>query len=511
MFPFCDFGRRDIIETKKKAILVNFHVISKMLGLLVMTVGASMLPAWLWTFYYKDGGGLAIFLSMIISLALGGVMFWVGNRGGKDFFRREATAVVGLGWLIVAGVGALPFWFSGTADFGNYIDCYFESMSGFTTTGASVMTDFEALPRGLHFWRCFTHWLGGMGIIVLFVALLPLLGAGGRALMKSEVPGPVTETLTPKVKDTAVVLWKLYCLFTIMQTIALKLCGMTWFDAMCHTFATLATGGFSTNPMSVGGYGKLSYEIVIIIFMFIAGTNFSLYYGVFRGKPLTLFKDSEWRGYVGIIAAGTLFVTAVLAFSGYYETLGESFRYAVFQVPCLMTTTGFATADFDLWPESTKVLLVVLMFVGGCAGSTGGGLKVVRWIILVKAGVHQVERIFSPRTVRRLRLGKMPLQNELVTQVQIFFFLWILLFVMGILLIGLLESGNKDFDLVTNVTMVVATLNNIGPGLAKVGATGNYADFTGATKIVLSVLMVLGRLELYSILVLFAPRFWRGK
>ncbi|MFW5870449.1 MAG: TrkH family potassium uptake protein [Candidatus Sumerlaeota bacterium] len=486
---------------------MNFYVISKMLGLLVMTVGASMLPAWGWTFYYRDGGGWAIFFSMLVSLVMGGVLFYIGQRGNKDFFRREAIAVVGLGWLVVAGVGALPFYFYGA--FPTFIDCYFESMSGFTTTGASVLVDYEALPKGLLFWRSFTHWLGGMGIIVLFVALLPLLGAGGRALMKSEVPGPVTETLTPKVKDTAVVLWKLYCFFTIAQTIALRICGLSWFDSFCHTFATLATGGFSTHPDSVGGYDNLPAEMVIVIFMLIAGTNFSLYYGVFRGKPLTLFKDPEWRGYIGIVAVSTLFVMLVLRYSGTYATMGTSFRYAFFQVPTLMTTTGFSTANFDLWPGVTKLLLVILMFIGGCAGSTGGGIKVVRWIILVKAGFHEVERIFSPRTVRRLRLGKMPLQRELVGQVQIFFFLWVSVLIIGILAVTLLEGSQHDLE--TSVTMVVATLNNIGPGLSEVGAIGNYAGFNGATKMVLSLLMVLGRLELYSILVLFAPHFWRGK
>jgi len=492
---------------------LNYFVVLKLLGLLVITVAASMTPSLLWSLYYRDGAQLAILLAMVVSGVAGSIMFVVGRSRPQDLFRREATTVVGVGWLLSALVGALPFYFAGA--FPSLVDCYFEAMSGFTTTGASVLIDFDSMAQGLHFWRCFTHWLGGMGIIVLFVAILPFLGAGGRALMKSEVPGPVTESLTPRVKDTAAVLWKLYCILTVAQTFFLMLCGMSFFDALCHTFATLATGGFSTHARSIAGYESLPIEIVTIVFMIAAGTNFSLYYTMLRGNRRALFVDREWRTYVYILAGSTVFVAFLLWWrSPIYESPFRALRDSAFQVVALMTTTGFATANFDLWPGTVKVLLVLLMFVGGCAGSTGGGIKVMRWIILAKAGWGQLERVYSPRTVRKVRLGGEVLDDELKASILTFFFLWMVIFAMGTLMVTFLEGQSllgDDKHLVTAATAVVATLNNIGPGLGLVGAVENYAFFNPATKLLLTFLMVLGRLELYAILVLFAPRFWRSR
>lgn len=485
--------------------IVNGFVLLKLLGLLLLTMGAAMAPSLAWSVCYRDGAQLPILAAMLTTAAVGLIAYGIGRRRPQDLFRKEATAVVGLGWLLSAGAAALPFYYARA--FPSFADCYFEAMSGLTTTGASVLTDFEALPLGLHFWRCFTHWLGGMGIIVLFVALLPFLGAGGRALLQHEVPGPVTETLTPRVKDTAKVMWQLYCGFTLAETVLLRFFGMSWFDALCHSFATLATGGFSTHPASIAGYGNLGMEIVVIVFMVIAGTNFSLYYSVLRNDPKALLRDPEWRAYIGIIVVCTLFVTIVLRHAGFYASFFEALRYAAFQVPCLMTTTGFATANFDLWPASTKIVLVGLMFVGGCAGSTGGGIKVVRWIILAKGCWGQLERVYSPRTVRKQRLGKAVLAEDLMASTLVFFFTWTMVFITGAFLVAVLEGSR--YDLVTVFTAVAATLNNIGPGLAKVGALETYTHFTGATKWLLSFCMVLGRLELYTILVLFAPRFWK--
>ncbi|MFP4579350.1 MAG: TrkH family potassium uptake protein [Candidatus Sumerlaeia bacterium] len=494
---------------------MNFYIIAKLLGLLLMTVGAAMLPALGWSVYYQDGAILEITGAMVLTFFCGLGLFGIGRLKPQELFRREAIAVVGLGWLLSALAGALPFYFHGA--FPSLIDCYFESMSGFTTTGASVLPGdaFDAMPEGLLFWRSFTHWLGGMGIIVLFVAILPFLGAGGRALMKSEVPGPVTETLTPRVKDTAMALWKLYCAFTVIETAALMFCGMSLFDALCHTFGTLATGGFSTEGASVAAYDSLPVDIVIIFFMLVAGTNFSLYYAIMRGERKSIFRDREWRAYIGIIAASVLVTTIMLVvYMPEYSNIFRALRDAAFQVVSIMTTTGFATANFDTWPLTVKLLLVVLMFVGGCAGSTGGGIKVVRWVVLMKIGWGQLERLYSPRTVRKTRMGNEVMSEDLKVSILVFFFTWIVIFIFACLLVTMIESAGwmgNDRDLVTVTTAVAATLNNIGPGLGLVGAVENYAFFQPLTKLLLSFLMVLGRLELYAILILFAPRFWKGK
>ena len=498
----------------RKAAAVNFFIISELLGLLLATIGLTMLPSLGWSVYYADGAQGAILGAMGATLAIGACLYGFGRLRRQELYRREATAVVGLGWLLAAFAGALPFYFYGA--FPTFADCYFESMSGFTTTGASVLRDFSSLPQGLFFWRSFTHWLGGMGIIVLFVALLPFLGAGGKTLMRYEVPGPVTETLTPRVKDTAVLLWFIYVFLTIAETVALVCCGMSIFDALCNTFGTLATGGFSPDAQSIAGYGSAAVDWVIVFFMILAGTNFSLYYGVIRRRPSLLFKNPEWRVYIGILAAASLFVSIVLLVQGYYDSILSALRYGTFQVVSIMTTTGFVTADFNQWPPTLKCLLVFLMFVGGSAGSTGGGIKVMRWIVLCKAAYADLERVFSPRTVRRLRLGDQTLSRDLVAPTVTFFFIWLMVFGVGSIAIAASQNwaeppGAHSVELVTIVTSVAATLNNIGPGLGLVGAVENYAFFNVPSKWLLSLFMVLGRLELYTILVLFVPRFWRGR
>jgi trk system potassium uptake protein TrkH len=492
---------------------VNFFVVMKLLGLLLATVGASMLPSLGCGLYYRDGSWLAILLAMLLVVGTGLSLFLIGRIRHEELFRREAMAVVGLGWLLSGLAGALPFHFAGV--FPSFVDCFFESVSGFTTTGASVLAvdAFDSFPHGLLFWRSFTHWLGGMGIIVLFVAILPFLGAGGRALMKSEVPGPVTEALTPRVKDTALALWKLYCLLTIIQTGLLMVFGMSLFDALCHTFGTLATGGFSTRGDSVAAFPSPAIHWIIIVFMFLAGTNFPLFYGVLRGNRLAVFRDREWQAYVGILLAGVAICFAMLwLYQPEYVGAGSRLRDSAFQVVSIMTTTGFATSNFDTWPLPLRFLLVTLMFVGGCAGSTGGGMKVIRWVVLVKVAWGQLERLYSPRTIRKTRLGGEVLDESLKGSILVFFFTWVMVFLMGCFLVTIIESKGwtgTDRDLVTAVTAVAATLNNIGPGLGLVGAIENFAFFHPASKLILALLMVMGRLELYAILTLFAPSFWK--
>lgn len=489
---------------------MNYHAISKLLGLLLVALSASMAPSLLFALYYADGSQQAFLLSMLVTAMTAGALILYGSRKKQDLYHREAIAVVGLGWFLCALAGALPFHFAGA--FPTFADCFFESMSGLTTTGSSIITATDRLPNGIEslemgllFWRSFTHWLGGMGIIVLFVALLPFLGAGGRALFKSETPGPIKESLTPRVKETAKILWAIYVAFTLLEAAILMGLGMTLHEALCHSFGTLATGGYSTKNGSIADYGT-AIQIVIIVFMIVAATNFSLYYRVLRGERKALWRDSEWRTFITIVAAASVYVALALRTTGLYESTFLAIRDAIFQVLAMMTTTGYGTADFNTWPVSVKALMVGLMFVGGSAGSTGGGMKVIRWMIAMRIATMMIEKVYSPRTIRTARVAGAPLSEDIQKATLTFFLIWFLIFAFGSIAVSIIES---DLKLVTIVTSVAATLNNIGPGLDKVGATQNYALFHPLTKYLLSLFMALGRLELFTILVLFSPRFWR--
>jgi trk system potassium uptake protein TrkH len=461
-----------------------------------------MIFSLVWSVYYGDGGADALLISMLISIAIGVLLFGIGSRKKEELFKKEALVIVGLGWLVATAAGALPFVFSGTLP--NFIDAWFESTSGFTTTGSTVLVDIEATARGILFWRSFTHWLGGMGIIVLFVAVLPFLGAGGRQLFRSEVSGPLKETLTPRIKDTAAILWRLYLLFTVVETLLLMIGGMSLYDALCHTFGTLATGGFSTKSASVGHFRSVPVELVIMFFMFLAATNFSLHFRFLRGERHAYLRDSEWRAYTGILFLSILFVWINLLASGTFSSLGEALRGASFQTVSIMTTTGFTTHDFNTWDNGSKFALVVLMFIGGCSGSTGGGIKVMRVVILGKIARAHLEKVYSPRTVRMVRLGKIAIDEE----VQKATLAYLAIFV-GVFLISCVMLTIMTTDLVTGVTAVAATFNNIGPGLEKVGAIEHYAHLPHLGKLILSLCMIMGRLEIFSILVLFIPVFWR--
>ncbi len=480
---------------------MNYTMLSRYLGLFFLMFGIFMTPAVVVSVAHFEFRVMAsFFLAMAVSGALGGALWWVGRNAQGRMYAREALAVVGLGWLVGAALGGIPFWAGGM--FTNPADAYFESMSGFTTTGASVLADIESQAKGLLFWRSFTHWLGGMGIIVLFVSILPYLGAGGKQLFKNESPGPDPRGLVPKIHDTASILWKIYLGLTFAQVLVLRILGMDWFDSFCHTFGTLATGGFSTRNASIAAYDSWPIEFAIVAFMILAGTNFSLYFQL-RSDKKAFFKDAEWRLYIGILLAATAAVTADLWLSGLAGFV-RSLRDASFSVVSVMTTTGYGTADFDRWPAFSHAVLLVLMFIGGSAGSTGGGLKVIRLMLLWKIGMERLRKAFSPRSVRTIRVGEETVSPELQSNVTIFFFLWISIFAAGTLI---LTAFGLDFT--TGFSAVAATLNNIGPGFASVGPTANYGDLPSAVKLLLSLFMVIGRVEMISILVLFVPDFWR--
>ena len=471
-------------------------------GAILVSIGMTMLFALAWSVYYNDAGMIPLMQSIVATLVVGGGLY-SGFRNPKaaPMSHREGMAIVALGWVAAAVMGALPFYFSD--HFHTFTDCMFESMSGFTTTGASVLTDIEAVPRSLLFWRSFTHWLGGMGIIVLSLAILPFLGVGGMQLYKAEVPGPVPDKLKPRIKDTAMLLWKVYVLFSVLQTALLWAGGMDLFESLCHTFGTMATGGFSTRNTSIAAYDSVYFDVVITVFMLIAGANFTLHYNALRGRPAVLFRDPEFRFFMGVFTIWTL-LAAWSEWGPTYETLGQSLRFSSFQVASILTTTGYATADYELWRPLPQALLLLLMFLGGCAGSTGGGMKCMRIQLLLKMAYTELFRLIHPRAVTRVKLGGTTVKNDVLASITGFFMLFLGLFIVSSFILAAM-----GVDIVSSFAAVVACIGNIGPGLGTVGPTDNYAHIPDMGKWVLVFCMLLGRLEIYTVIILFIPEFWR--
>ncbi len=467
--------------------------------LLAICAGAMAVPLAVALGYGEIGdawafGGTLLFTALVA----GGLRLSAGDKPAT-FYRREAVATVGLGWFAIALLGALPYWLGGSTT--TLIDALFESASGFTTTGATILADVERLGHAALLWRSMTHWLGGMGIIVLFVAIFPQLGVGARRLFGAEVPGPVAEGLRPKIRETSSVLWRIYLGLTAAETLALLACGMDLFDAINHALATMATGGFSTRNASVAAFQNPAAEWVIIVFMLAAGVNFSLYFATLRGRLRPVLRDVELRTYLALV----LGVSALISFNiwGRHEGLHDTVRAAVFQTVAIVTTTGFGTDNFDTYPAMSKVILVALMFVGGSAGSTAGGMKISRILVVWKAAWTEVVRTFHPQGVVRVRLGDQTIPEGVVRGILAFFGLFIMLWVIGSIIMAAL-----GLDLVTAVTSVASCLGNIGPGLARVGAAENYAFVPPAGKLVLTVCMILGRLELTTALALVTRALW---
>lgn len=510
-----------------RVVLRHIGLLLLILSALILLVGAFGTAEFMLGEEREYGEPAACLLTALIGGLVGGGLFFAGRSGAELLGQREALLLVTLSWVFGAALAAAPYFlwaqFRSDAaetphDFDSYINCYFESMSGLTTTGATIVQSLETVPRSLLLWRALTHWLGGLGIVVLFVAVLPMLGVGSRRVFRVESPGPQPEGVMPRIQDTARALWMIYVGLTIVEIIALLLCGMSLFDSVCHTFATLATGGFSTVDSSIAGFTSSAIHIVIIFFMFLAGVNFGLYYQVIRGQWRAVFRDSEFRAYVAIILAATTIVTLSLmntdrvAVGDIDEPAGFAinFRDALFQVVGIQTTTGFCSADFDTWAFPAKATLLVLMFIGASAGSTGGGIKVIRLLIAAKVVVSELEHVYRPKVVRSVKVGKTPIDAELRLNTLIYILGILMLFAAGTIALMALEA-HQNIDITTAATASAATLNNIGPGLARVGASQNYAWFGSASKLIMSVLMVVGRLEMYAIIVLLTPRFWQGR
>jgi len=440
---------------------------------------------------------------MLLGLALLAFALLSKKLGGRPYLSpRTGYLFVVLGWLFSALLGAMPFLLSGAI--ASPIDAFFESMSGFTTTGASILNDKESLPRSILLWQATTHWLGGMGIVVLTVAVFPLLGIGGTALMEAEAPGPQVDKFTPRISQTAKILWLIYLGLTTALVGLLMLGGMDLLDAVTHAFATMATGGFSTRNASVGAFGSAYIDVVITVFMFLAGMKFALHWRLLRGDFANAFKDTELRVYGGIFLATTGLIAFDLARAGTYASGAEAGRYAAFQAAAILTTTGFATADFSLWPPLSQALLFTLMFVGGCAGSTGGGIKVGRILTLFKMGLSEMRYLVNPQGIYGIFVNRVYLKKNIVYDIAAMVFLYLIA-----MFVSTLVLAAAGFDLLTSLTATLASLGNIGLGFGRVGPALNYSFMPDHIKVWLSFMMLMGRLEVYTVLVLFTKAFWQ--
>lgn len=481
---------------------MNWGYVSKITGIILWCIAGAMGSSLLAATILGDEGLVPIAVSILLCFTVGSILalpFW--RESPVIIGHREGTAIVTFGWLGAATVGAFPFIFAKVLP--SFTDAFFESMSGFTTTGASVITNIEVVPKSILLWRSTTHWLGGMGIIVLSLAILPFLGVGGMQLYKAEVPSPMPDKLKPRIRDTATALWKVYLLFTLLEIILLMFGGMSFLDAVCHTFGTLATGGFSTKNASIGHYQSSYVDVIIIIFMLLAGINFSLHYQLIAGRRWAFFRDPECRVFLGAVVA-FIIVCTLSVWGKVYSSFGDALRYASFQVISIVTTTGYATADYELWPGLPQAVLFFCMFLGASAGSTGGGMKCLRLILLLKHAYRELWHIIHPHSVIQVKLGGKVVPSDVLSSTWGFFALYVGLFVVASWAVA--ASG---IDMITAFSSVAATLGNIGPGFGLIGPTENYAALPGVAKWVLSICMLLGRLEIYTVMVLLIPEFWK--
>lgn len=480
---------------------MNLGIILHLLGVVYIFLGSSMLLPFLVSLYYGDGDSLSILSSAIITLTIGILLFLLFYKKEREISHKEGFLIVALAWVSIGFFGALPYLFSGTLT--SLVDAYFESIAGFTTTGATVFSDVEGLPHGILLWRSLSQWLGGMGIILLSVAILPLLGVGGMQLYKAEAPGIKSEKLKPRIAETAKSLWYVYLVLTFAESFLLYLGGMNPFDAINHSLTTLATGGFSTNNLSVSAYNSPFVEGVITFFMFVAGINFTLHYLLLGGGIRTYWESREFRFYLLTILL-FIFIISIDLFFSLYRDIFTSLRYASFQVVSIMTTTGFTTADYETWPFLSQFLLLILMFIGGSAGSTAGGIKVVRILLLLKQGYRELYRLIHPHAVVPVKLGNKTVDVSVMEGIWGFFFIYLSVFIAASIIMASLS-----LDIISAIASVAATLGNVGPGLGMVGPMDNFGAIPSLGKVTLIFTMLLGRLEIFTILILFTPEFWK--
>ncbi|WP_411766453.1 TrkH family potassium uptake protein [Winogradskyella sp. A3E31] len=495
---------------------LNYKIILYFFGLLLLFNGGFMLLATLISYIYKDGVTLKLLLSGITVLAAGALLMLATRKHSQEMNKREGYMVVAFGWIIMSLSGSLPYLI--TEAIPSFTDAFFETMSGYTTTGASILNDIEVIPEGVLFWRSTTHWIGGMGIIVLAIAILPLLGIGGMQLFAAEAPGPGGDKLHPRITDTAKRLWLIYVGYTIAETILLDAAGMTFFDAINHAMSTLSTGGFSTKNASLAHWNAIpEIQYIVILFMFVAGANFVLSYFAFKGRVQKIIKDEEFKLYFKFIASFTIIAALVIYFKADFSdstvehpmVFGEveaTIRHALFQVLAIVTTTGFVTADYTAWTPFLTVFFFGLMFLGGSAGSTSGGVKVVRHLVLIKNGFLEFKRALHPNAILPVRYNNKSISGGIVFNILGFFILYMLSFIVGALVFS---TFNIDFE--SAIGLSASSLGNVGPALGDFGPVNNYAALPDLGKWWASFLMLIGRLELFTVLILLTPFFWRNR
>jgi len=481
---------------------INFRVIIKFLGILLLILSAFMFLSIIWSLNYKEPDAMNALLISGIFTAVTGVLFYITGfrHDHRNIHKKEGYLIVTLTWACITLFGALPFWISGAIP--SYTDAFFETMSGFTTTGATILKDIEAMDKSLLFWRSTTHWLGGMGIIVLTLAILPILGVGGMQLFVAESPGTTPHRLHPRIQQTATRLWGIYVGLTATQTLLLMAGGMNFFHSINHAFSTIATGGFSTMNDSIAGFSPF-LQYVVIFFMVISGVSFALHYYLLKGQFSRVTNNEELWFYLKIIAGFTLVITTGVFFTNQIG-IEESFRASLFQTVSITTTTGFITADYMAWDNSIWFLIFLLMFTGGCIGSTSGGLKMIRVLVLIKNTRMELKRLIHPMAVIPVRIDRRAIPQTIITNFLAFFLLYVLLFFIGAAVMSFFDLGFESA-----IGASIGTLGNIGPAIGMVGPVSSYAEVPLAGKWVLSFYMLLGRLELFTVLLLFSPSFWK--
>ena len=476
---------------------MNFRLVFRVTGKTLLVLAVSMLLPLLVCLLYREDP-----VPFLLAIAMTGVAGFALSLIPSDdhLFPREGFFAVALIWLLVGACGALPFYFCGY--FESYIDCFFESVSGFTTTGSSILTAVEPLPKGILFWRSFMHWLGGMGVLVLTIALLPGLGARTVHLMKAESPGPVMSKLVPRSSKSSQILYGIYCVMTVAQILILRVAGMPWYDSIVNTFATAGTGGFAVKNISIAAYGNPVFEVIITVFMLLFSVNFSVYFLLVCGKVKQALSSDELRFFLVVVAASSILIAVNI--HSMFGTAGDSLRHAAFQVASVISTTGFASTDFNLWPEFSKMLLVLLMFIGACAGSTGGAIKCSRVLLLIRAIRREIRQVIHPRAVNVVKLDGHVVDEKDLRSTMLFFAAYMFITLTATLLVSI-----DNFSFGSTFTAVVTCIGNVGPGLEMVGPMGNFSAFSGFSKLVLSMCMILGRLEIIPILVLFSGTAWK--
>ena len=483
---------------------MRVDMVSKFLGFLTIVICACMLCPFAYAFAIGGEDVIPFAKALVAGISAAAGLLVFGHKAAlSKMGTREALAMVTLSWIAASAVSGLPYWFHGAAP--TYTDAFFESMSGFTTTGATILTDIDDVPRGLILWRGITHWLGGMGIIVLTLAVMPLTGIGGFQLFQAEVPGMTAERITPRIRQTAVILWLTYVVLTLAQALLLVVGGMGFYEALTYSIGTVSTGGFSPNSASIQHFDSSYVDWIVTLFMFASGVNFALYFRAIKGRLLrTFFRDPEFRFYLGVALTLSVLVSLGLYFKTSL-TFANSLRFGFFQVISFTTTTGFVSMDYDTWPFFCKSILFLCLFLGACAGSTSGGIKQIRLLVLVRHANRQITRILSPRAIIPLRVGDKSVDAGVVSSCLAFLGLYAMVYAAGVFLITLYEP-----DLFTAIAGVATTLGNVGPGFGSLGATGTFATQATGAKWIYAFLMLCGRLELYSVLVLFTRAYWSG-